>query len=187
MPQRGFIVVGSHRRKSTSFRSIKLLWVELSADPLQHSFVFLVLWVADRFKEVAVAPDPAAILWRASTLTLQAQRILGLGINRWATLDQDLVFPRVAKFVLLFEGETLAGLGENLAQHRRCGAFAVEVLKAVFEQFGNTIAPALDLELMEMGVGPAHCGLDVFVERAVWDLNSSPDRRLDSSSVNLNW
>lgn len=43
--------------------------------------MFLVLRVADRFKEIDVAPNPTAVLWRAGTFTFHAHRVFFFGIN----------------------------------------------------------------------------------------------------------
>ena len=76
----------------------------------------------------------------------------------------------------------IRGLAEGLdPDSAYLTAQMVRSLEAVVEEFGITVPQALDLELVQMAVGPAHRRLDVFVElveRAVLDLNPPPDRRV---------
>ncbi len=143
--------------------------------------MFFMLRVTDRFKEIAVAPDPTAVFGWAGLFTFQAKRVFGFGIDCRGSLEQDLVFPAVAEIVLVIEGESFAGRGQDLTEVGLRGIDALEVLEPVIQQVGITVALALDFELMQMAVGPAHRCLDMFVEfveRAVLHLDSSPDRRL---------
>ena len=140
------------------------------------------------FKEIAVAPDATAILWRAGTLPFHAQRVFCLGINWRAALKQYLVFPGITEVIFVLEGEALAGLGQDFAEHHLRGVFALEVVETVVEKFGIAVPLAFDLELVQVGSGPAHRRLNVFVElveRAVLDLDASPDRSLGSKQRDL--
>ena len=75
--------------------------------------------------------------------------------------------------------KALAVLRDDLTDLGHGGIDALEVVEPIVDQFGIAVAFAIDLELVEMRVGPAHRCLDVFVElveRAVLNLNPSPDR-----------
>src|SRR6202035_4267241 len=55
---------------------VKLLRVELVADPFEHFLVLRVAGVLDGLQEVAVAPRPAAILRWAGPLAVDTARIM---------------------------------------------------------------------------------------------------------------
>ena len=74
-----------------------------------------MLRVGNRHQKVLVAPDSSAIFWRAGSLTLYAHWVLGLGIRVRAALEQDFMFPAVAKVVgaNADDGQYFAMLGQT--------------------------------------------------------------------------
>src|SRR5690348_11867598 len=96
--------------------------------------MFVVLRIANCLQETVVAVDPAAILRRASSFAFHTQRILCPGINGWATLKENLMFPGVTKVVFVLEDKPLASLGQNLADHDCGRVFALEALETIVEK-----------------------------------------------------
>ena len=83
---------------------------------------------------------------------------------------------------LAVRGNDLAHLGAERVDRRRF------VLPAIVEQLGIAVDDAVDLELVQMRVRPAHRRLDVLVELvqgAVLGLDSPPDRRFDALQRDL--
>ena len=145
--------------------------------------------VANRFEEIAVAPNTAAIFWRAGSFTFQAEAGTSWPWDRRRTaLEQDLVFPAVAEVVLVLEGEAFAGLGQDLAEIGLRRIDALEVPKSVVEQFGIAVSVALDRRTGADGSwsspSPSGC-VRGLVERAVLHLDSSPDRWLGTEQRDL--
>ena len=152
--------------------------------------MFFVIRIADRFQEIGIAPDSTAVFWWASSFSLQAGWIIGIGINCRAPLEQDLMFPSITEIVIVFEAEPIAGIGQDLTDVSLRGIITIEVIEPVIQQFRITIVFTLDVEQMQMAVGPSPRRLDMlvkFVESAILNLDSSPNRGVASRSVILNW
>ena len=115
-------------------------------------------------------------------------RILDAGVALPDLTDSDPVLPVVAEVILVGELKSFAVFGNDLADLGHGGIDALEVLESVVQKLGIAVAFAVDLELVQMGVRPAHRRLNVFVElveRAVLDLNPTPDRGLGFEQCDL--
>ena len=141
--------------------------------------MLFVIGVGNRRQEILVAPNATNVFERTGSFALQAKWI-PLPIRRRQTaLEQDFMFPTIAKIVHVAKAESLAGLGQNATDHRLGGIDAVEV---AFQKTGITVAHSLNIELVQMAIVPTHRRLDVsmqLIERAIVNLNPPPDRRSD--------
>ena len=131
------------------------------ANPFQHVFVVLVLFIAQSFEQLGIAPDATTIFRRAGSSPFEAKRVFRLGIKRRAAFEQHLVLPAIAEVVHVAEGKAFSVFGQKVAEQR---PGRINVLESFAQQFGIAAVLALDVEQMKMAVGPAHCRLDVFVE-----------------------
>jgi hypothetical protein len=75
-----------------------------------------------------------------------------------------LVQPSVSEVVLVLEAEPLAARREDFAQHCRGGILESSLVEVLLHQERVAEEPAIDRELVQVGVGPAHRRLDVLVE-----------------------
>src|SRR5690606_20193611 len=100
----------------------------------------------------------------ADTLAFETDRIPTAFLGSEASFKDDLMFPAVTEVVLVQKSESLPVLGDDLADLGHGRIDAVEVLEAVVEKLRIAVPFAIDLELVEMRVGPAHRRLNVFVE-----------------------
>ena len=75
---------------------VDVVWIEMATGPLQHLGMFLVVWISERIKELAVSPRAADILWRAASGCIDEAGIdnAGNGIS-----DANRVLPAVAEVV----------------------------------------------------------------------------------------
>src|SRR5262245_23133947 len=159
-------------------RRVERLRVETPADPAQHVLVLLVVLVPDSLQELLVAPGAAHVLGRAGPCAFEADRITLAPLGTQAALEEDLVPPAIPEVVLVLEPEALAAFREHGADLRGRGVAVVELHEVLVQQQGVAVVLAPDLEVVQVGVRPAHRRLDVFVQlvqRAVLDLEAPPD------------
>lgn len=93
------------------------------------------------------------------------------------------MFPAISKVVLVFEGKPLVSPGEDLIEYRGCRVKANKITETIVQEIRVTVPFPLNLELVQVHVVPAHCGLDVFVqyiESAFLNLNPPPDLGFNS-------
>src|SRR5215472_15080291 len=84
--------------------------------------------------------------------------------------------PAIPEVVLVLEGKPPAALGQDVAELRGGRV----LVRHLVQHRVVPIMLAVDPEVVQMAVGPAHRRLDVFVqlvEGAVLDLDAPPDRR----------
>lgn len=166
---------------------IELLRVEVAA-PFHEIFVLLVLLIGKCFKILVEAADATHIFGRAGPLALKAERVFLAEFLLGTALKTNLVFPPIAKIVFVGKAESLPRIGGDVAHLGAGRVHKVELIKTIFKKFGIAVPLVEDFELVEMRVGPAHRGLDVFVklvEGAILDLNTSPNRRLRANQRDL--
>ena len=75
-----------------------------------------------------------------------------------------------------------------MTEYRGRQVEAMKISETIVQEIRITVPFPFDLELMQVRVGPAHCGLDVFVqliECAILNLNPPPDRWFESEQRNL--
>jgi redox-sensitive bicupin YhaK (pirin superfamily) len=92
--------------------------------------------------------------------------------------------PVIAEIVLVLKPHSLAGLRDDRADfgHRRISGHVL-IRPAPAEQLRVTVTDAADQEVVEVGIGPPHRGLDVLMELvqgAVLHQDAPPDRRPDA-------
>jgi Metallo-beta-lactamase superfamily len=86
----------------TSSRS-KTSGIELATDPFQHTLVLGMLRVADRCQKTDVSPDATAILGGTGTVAGEAERVVLPLFPRQYLFNEQLVFPAIAKIILIEE------------------------------------------------------------------------------------
>ena len=110
------------------------------------------------------------------------ERIALTRLSPQAALEENVVPPGISEVVFVLEMKPLASLRQDLAEGRFPGILVVHLHEVFLQEPGVTVEPVVNLEVMQMRVGPAHRQLNTLVELvqvAVSHLNSPPDRRLD--------
>ena len=169
--------------------------MEFFADRFHYGHVEIVVWMLHDFEESGEAEFATTVFRRAGSLTFQATWQFCFGFKGRNAFELDFVLPIVITIVFVLEGEGVAIFRQELAE---TDVFYSAFLKPVFtfritfvlviHQLGINVLKTDDGELIIMTILPPHCVLDVrmeFVERAVSDLNSSPDGGHDSKQSNL--
>jgi len=98
------------------------------------------------------------------------------------------MLPVVAEIICVFKLHPLAVSGQDVAQlgFGRVDHFCPDV--GIVKPLGNPIPCSPDDEVVEMGIAPSHCCLNVVVERielAIRNLDPSPDSGLDAQEGDL--
>jgi len=137
-----------------------------------------MLGIANRLEELGVAEWAAAVFRWTSSLTAEAARDWALDrVDRQLVLDLDQVLPAVAEVVLVDAGRAAAR--RDLVQ--RDAPVIDRAWLELVVRLGE--ADVADLELVEMGVRPAHRRLKDRVQP--WQRHilrheqTAPDRWLD--------
>ena len=131
-----------------SLDRIELFGREPSAAPLHELLATFMFRIGQSVEELRIAPGPANIFRRTGSLSLQTERVFLVLLDRRAALEQDLMFPAVTEVVFVLEGESLAALRYDFADHRVRRIDAHEILEAFVQEFGIAVNVALDLELV---------------------------------------
>lgn len=131
------------------FDSIELFGGKLASPPYTIVVLF-VLWISDGFKELHISPNATDIFRWAVAFPFQTDRIPTTLLRFQIPLEEHLVFPAIAKVVLIQESKMLAVLRDDLADLGHGGIDAFEVLESVIQRLRITVAVTVDLELVEM-------------------------------------
>jgi len=112
--------------------------------------VIRVLGIVHRLHEMDVPPHPAGVLWRASALARQTDRVAQARLGWSHRFDQNLVLPAIAEVVLVAKARL--GLWHDLVQTDEPLLTFAEIVEVA------TIAidRVADLEEMEVFVVPSH-------------------------------
>jgi len=127
------------------FVAIKMLWIKLAA-PVEHVVMFGVIGISQSVQEIIIAEDSPTILRRAGTLTLDAPRVLHVGVGLEGLFDCDCVLPTITKIVRILE--TRDAFVCYLAERNLTGISRVVLIpriQAIIEHL-NIIRFALNLE-----------------------------------------
>src|SRR5581483_10488302 len=113
-------------------------------------------------------------------LPFDADRIPISRLGPHGVLEENIVPPRVPEVVLVLEPEALAGPGQDVADPRAGRILVAELVEVLVQQQRVAVKLLTDLEVMQVGVGPAHRRLDALVqliEGAILDLDAPPNGR----------
>ena len=91
-------------------RRIEGFRIEPATHPVEHLLVLLVVGILNRLHEFGVAPDAATVLGRTGPFALQAPRIPLPPLGQDASLEKNIVPPRITEVILVLEPKPLAGL-----------------------------------------------------------------------------
>jgi len=141
----------------------------------------LVRWVGDRSQIIGISPRTSAIFGGTGTRTFEANGILLFRVKRRKSLEQDFVLPIVAVIVSVHPAGFATRLGHAPADQNTS---LVDQILFVLRIIQRDLSEAFSFnrEVVQMGVFPAECRLDVLVQfgqRAVGDLNPPPNGRID--------
>jgi hypothetical protein len=148
---------------------VELLGVERPAEPVQQFGMLGMARSSDDVEQVLVAGRAAAVLRRAGAGAVEAGRRLGGPV----VLDADVVLPAVAEVVVVAED---GAVGDGADGDRPWIAEVVQVIDV-------PVADAVELEQPQMGVLPAHGGLEQAMQvgqsGALGNDDAPPHRRVD--------
>src|SRR5271166_904173 len=136
----------------------------------------IIIWVGYGHEEPCIARGSTHVFRRAGSFSLNAERIPLTWLNPQAALEENLVPPGISVFV--FEMKPFAALRQNLAQHHDPGIFVVHLHEVLIQEPRVSVESVLDLEMVQVRVGPTHRCLNTLVELvegAVSHLDSPPD------------
>ena len=117
-----------------------------------------VLLISDCVQKILVTTTPTAVFRRAVSLTVQANRSLGISpIVLDNVFDSNLMLPTVSKVV---------SVGDCIANPRSkpCQAIAIFAFSVLNLKLGIGIAVGSNGELMKMAIGPTDRSLNHFVK-----------------------
>ena len=158
----------------------------MAADPAQIPFVFLMLWIRDRFEELCIAAGASNILrWAAVRSTAAVDQRRG-DVSIWdLLLDDDDVMPVIAEVV-----DVVKAAGIEAKSFDEEDVFLIDVLEFVREIWiWIGVAHAADDELMQMAVSPTEGGLKHCVQFGQLDRlghdNAAPYARGHTEQLNF--
>ena len=122
--------------------------------------MLLVFRIGNGFEEFLVTGGTADVLGWTCSAGFQKPRIVFARGGLADSLNPDAVVPVIAEVVDILD-RLGAGILDDLLQRCLLRGHAA-VVEAV--RVGHTPPCATGAELIEMGVGPAHCGLDHLVQ-----------------------
>jgi len=154
------------------------LRIEATAEPFTVALMLRMAGIIEGFEKLEVPSGTAAILWRACARageTLGQPLTLG---NRKDLLNYYVVHPVVAEVVEVREGGTLLEMKVRQPCEVRIARLDILVVEWL-PCFEISERLAVDLELIEVTPGPAHCSLDETMEpresHGFADEEKSPD------------
>jgi len=165
--------------------SIEACWVEVFSGPLQEFADVVAFRVGGQaVEELLIAVGAARILWRAGALTCFDETMSDRELRHLPLLlEGDPMLPVVAEVIGIGK---CADSVKNFVQSD-CPLIDDHPIELVLGM-GCGVRDAPDVELMQMGICPAHCRLNHVVQldqrRAAVDPYTPPDRRPDAFKFN---
>src|SRR5512145_2027814 len=138
--------------------------------------MFFMVWVLDRFEKLSISTRAAHVFGRTCSLTIETHRECYLVLRMQYLFNNNIVFPTITKIILI--QKRVSFMGGDLAQ--RVATFVND--RQLIMNVGNAVAFAINGELMQVAVGPAHRSLNHLVQFIEIELAGyhypPPNRRL---------